>query len=109
MMPSRVLPIALMLILVAGAGCVSTLLTPSTENAFVNQSEAVVRLRLGKAEDEFEGHYGAPPIDFQLKFPGRIKTLLFKKRGGEYYVTFEKRSAGWVCISSSWLEQGAVF
>jgi hypothetical protein len=58
---------------------------------------------------EFAGHYAAPPLKFTRQFSGEIKTFVFKKRGGEYYVSFEKRQAGWVSISSSWLRTGAEF
>ena len=90
------------------AGCTSS---PgrSIENTYANKSEAAVRSELGEPRYEFAGHYGAPPMDFMKQFPGEIRTLVFKKPGGEFYVSFEKHPSGWVSIRSSWLPEGGEF
>jgi len=108
-MPLRKPPILLVLIAVALAGCGSQVPRRPPENTYVNKPEAVVRSELGEPHHEFAGHYGNPPLDFTKKFTGEIKTLVFKKSGGEYYVSFEKRPPGWVSICSSWLPDGAAF
>ena len=95
-----------LIVAVAIAGC-SSLTSP--DNAYANKPEEAVRSTLGKPSVEFAGHYGNPPIDFRQKFTGEIKTLVFKRPGGEHYVSFEKRPAGWVSICSSWLPEGAVY
>ena len=55
------------------------------------------------------GHFGAPPLDWTKQFTGDIKTATFKKRGGEIYVSFEKRDGIWYVISNAWLPEGAAF
>src|ERR1035437_9597428 len=68
------------------------------ENAYADKTEAAVRSELGEPHHQFAGHYGAPRMDFTKQFAGEIKTLVFKKPGGEYYVSLEKRPSGWVSI-----------
>ena len=88
------------------AGCSNS---DPVENAYVNKTEAFVRAELGSPYREAVGHYGLPPISFTNQFSGEIKTLVFKKAGGEIYVSFEKRPDGWIGICSSWLPKGAAF
>ena len=99
--------ILLVLVALVLAGCGSPVQKP--ENGYANKAEAVVRSELGEPQHQFTGHYGNPPLFFTQKFTGEIKTLVFKKPGGEYYVSFEKRPAGWISIGSSWLPDGAAF
>ena len=108
-MTSRAFPAVPLIVALALAGCSSLTSLQSDENAYANKPEAAVLFALGKPSDEFVGHYGNPPLDFRQKFTGEIKTLVFKKAGGEYYVSFEKRPVGWVGICSSWLPEGAQF
>jgi hypothetical protein len=72
-------------------------------------TEEAVRAELGEADKDFPRFYGNPGRSFTDLHPGEVKTLVFKKVGGEYYVEFEQLSAGWICISSSWLPTGAEF
>ena len=89
-------------------GC-SSLASHLSENAFANETEAAVRSELGEPHHQFAGHYGLRSMDFTKQFTGEIKTLVFKKPGGEYYVSFEKRPSGWVSICSNWLPDGRAF
>ena|ERR1035437_4400628 len=89
-------------------GC-SSLPSHLPENSYANKTEDAVRSELGEPHHWFAGPYGLPSMDFTKQFTGEIKTLVFKKPGGEYYVSFEKRPSGWVSICSSWIPDGAVF
>lgn len=64
---------------------------------------------LGKPWREFPGHFGLPHLDWTKKFTGEIKTAVFKKPGGDVYVSFENRNSIWYVISYSWLPEGAAF
>lgn len=79
------------------------------DDAYAGVAEAAVRDVLGAPAHEFVGHYGNPPAAFVSRFPGEVKTLVFSYRGGDYYVSFERRPGGWVGICSSWLPAGGVF
>ncbi|HEV7300081.1 MAG TPA: hypothetical protein VGN72_12000 [Tepidisphaeraceae bacterium] len=107
-MPLRLYQLLIVLAAVTLSGCLAVPAGPS-ENVYVNRTEAVVRAELGEPSDEFASHYGNPPLDFRRQFTGEIKTLVFKKPGGEHYISFEKRPDGWIAINSSWLPAGAVF
>lgn len=87
------------------AGCYS----PPASDALVGKIEAVVVAELGKPWTESPGHYGLPSTNWTKQFSGEIKTAKFKKRGGEEYVTFEKRNGVWYVISNSWLPEGGAF
>ena len=104
----RPLQLLFVLATLALTGCASQSMHPP-ENAYANMTEAMVRAQLGEPHLEFAGHYGDPPLTFTQTFSGEIKTLVFKKPGGEYYVSFEKQPSGWVSICSSWLYEGARF
>jgi hypothetical protein len=104
----KFLPVILSVLVICAvvmSGCRS----PVQVEPYVNENEESVCSSLGKPNDHFPGHYGNPPLQFTKQFKGEIKTLIFKKPGGKYYISFEKRPAGWVCIGSSWLPDGAAF
>ena len=88
------------------AGCSPSRPPPNT---YLNRTEAEVRSELGEPERDFPGHYGNPPMQFKDQFKGEVRTLVFKKPGGQYYVSFEKRSDGSICICSNWLPDGWAF
>jgi hypothetical protein len=73
------------------------------------RTEAAVRSDLGMPHREFSGHYGNPPADFTSKLSGDVKTCVFKKPGGQMYVSFENRHGTWIVICNSWLPGGAAF
>jgi hypothetical protein len=79
------------------------------ENALVGQSEAAIRTRYGQPKHEFDGHYGAPPVEWTRQFDGDVKSGVFRRLGGDLYVTFEKRNGQWIVISNSYLPRGGVF
>ncbi|MDB5321595.1 MAG: hypothetical protein JWN40_3226 [Phycisphaerales bacterium] len=106
-MPIRTLQLLVILLVATLTGCGPPPRLP--ENTYANKTEAAVRSLLGKPDREFAGHFGAPPPDFTEKFSGEIKTLVFKKAGYEHYVTFEKRSTGWISICSQSVPEGSVF
>src|SRR5438477_12309471 len=101
-------------LLVALLVCVATVVLvrasvwPS-ENALVGQTEAAVRARYGQPKHEFAGHYGLPPLAWTQQFKGEVKSGVFRRLGGEVYVTFEKRNGQWIVISNSYLPRGAAF
>ena len=88
-------------------GCARPERSMARENSYAAMTEKSVRAMLGEPSEQFAGHYGLPPMKFRKQFNGEIKTLVFEKPGGAYYVSFEKRPAGWVSICSSWLPAGA--
>jgi len=92
-------PVALVLLI---AGCYS----PPSDNALVGRREAAVLAQLGPPSREWAAHYGNPPDTYTAKFTGEIRSAVFKKRGGEVYVTFEKRGGVWYAISNAWLREG---
>jgi hypothetical protein len=79
------------------------------DDEFVGMTEQAVRVKLGGPDQELPRFYGNPPRSFTDHYQGEVKTLVFKKVGGEYYVAFENLGAGWTCICSSWLPDGAEF
>ena len=106
-MPIRTLQLIAIVLVARLTGCGPP--PPPPQNTYANKTEAAVRSQLGNPDREFAGHFGAPPDDFARKFSGEIKTLVFKKAGYEHYVTFEKRSAGWISIYSQSVPEGSVF
>jgi hypothetical protein len=99
------LHLLLTLVLVLVAGCYS----PPAANSLVGKPEATVLAELGKPWTEEPGHFAAPPIDWTKQFTGDIKTATFRKRGGELYISFEKRDGIWYVITNAWLPEGAAF
>lgn len=88
-------------------GCDSAKRLP--DNAYLNKTEFQVCSLLGQPESEFAGHYGNPPLTFTQKFHGEVKTLVFRSRAYDDYVTFEKQPIGWLVIRSSCVSKGTVF
>jgi hypothetical protein len=95
--------------MVALSGVVAGCYSPPASGSLVGKPEATVVAELGKPWTESPGHYGLPPLEWTKKFTGEIKTAKFKKRGGEIYVSFEKRDGVWYVISNDWLPDGAAF
>jgi hypothetical protein len=79
------------------------------ENSLVGKSEAAILMEFGQSHSEFAGHYGSPPVSFVEKFRGEVKTMIFDRRGGDLYVSFEKRNGVWTAICNSFLAKGSMF
>ena len=107
-MNSKLLQLVSVVVMLSLTGC-SKSKSWHPDNDYADKAESTVRAELGKPSREFVGHYGLPDVEFAKKFTGEIRTLVFKQRGGEFYVSFEKRSVGWISICSSWLPDGAAF
>lgn len=74
----------------------------------VNQTQQEIEQRHGNAEQEWEGYRPlGSEVPEQLPV-GRIKTLLFRGRGGlnkaegTIVVWLVERRRGWVCFESTW-------
>ena len=76
---------------------------------YVGMSEQAVRAELGNPSSEFPGHFANPPLSTRKRYPGRIKTLVYKRRAGARYIAFQKELSGWVAIYSGWLRKGSRF
>ena len=79
------------------------------DNALVGTTEVEVQNRYGRPKEEFVGHYGNPPLAWTHQFKGDVKSGVFRRLGGEIYVTFENRDGHWIVISNSYLPRGAAF
>lgn len=79
------------------------------DGGLVGMTETNVHSRLGQPRLGFAGHYGLVSRQFADKFPGKIKTSVFRIPGGDEYVSFERRQDTWIVISNTWLQAGGVF
>ncbi|HXT60468.1 MAG TPA: hypothetical protein VN699_17635 [Pirellulales bacterium] len=62
--------------------------------------------RLGRPEDEFDGHYGSPDARF-VKLHPVAKTLIFRQPGGKLYVSVEPQLSKLTVFDCSFLPEGS--
>jgi hypothetical protein len=85
------------------------LFVPPSDDSLVRLTEAQVQSRIGRPYRNSDGHYGNPDLPWADQFSGAIKSSVFRRFGGEVYVSYEKRNGVWVVIRNSWLPDGAAF
>lgn len=76
---------------------------------FVGQKRAAIEAKYGPPSGECKGHYGNPGYEYEKQHDPAI-TLTYIRGGGSLYLSFEQNKQGeWVCFSSHWMPNGAVF
>ena len=79
-----------------------------TSGQFLGHPESDIVERFGLPTHRWEGHYGAPPISYQRKYPNVI-TVTYERPTGTLYLSFCKEQGRLVCFRSAWMPAGWVF
>lgn len=76
---------------------------------FVGQTRTTIEAKYGPPTNECKGHYGNPGYEYEKQHDPAI-TVTYVRGGGTLYLSFERNKQGeWVCFSSHWMPNGAVF
>jgi hypothetical protein len=78
------------------------------ENSYVGKTRAEISALWGEPEDEWDGHYGNPPLVYAQKY-SPAKTMVFRRWSGSLYVSMHPINGTWFCFSSTWLQRGHTF
>jgi hypothetical protein len=75
---------------------------------YAGKTRAEIIEALGEPTEEWEGHYGNPPVSYVRQY-SPAKTCVFARSDGSLYVSFHQVNGDWICFSSTWLPKGAAF
>ncbi len=83
-------------------------IVPPADDAFVGLSVKEITNRLGKPNDQRQGHYGNPHYQWDATYEP-CESLTYRKWNGTLYISVYPKHGEWVCFCSNWVSAGHSF